>query len=158
MVKNLEKICPKCQSEKCDPVSYFYKTLLQRGYGKDLFTQGPLSKTAPQLTEKQRQRLLYRLTPPKEPKRFLPAGFIAFMAFLISWMVTGALLIGKIGEKAYFIITMVFIFIVGTPFYMTLNLVIKEFRREISKFRRVKKAWLKQFICLECHHIFHPTK
>lgn len=150
--------CPKCQSEMVEPVPSFYNHLRTKGLGRKLFTESPLPLKTPELNEKQRTRLLHRLTPPAEPKHSLPAGTIAMMAFLVSWLTTGAILIARLGYQSYFILTMLIVLGMVVPFYLILNLVIHDFGRIVNKYNRLLHAWEKQYFCHECHHVFIPKE
>ena len=146
--------CPKCRSEKVETVPFLYKTLLSQNAGKKLMLDETFLKNTPELSEKARQRLLHRLHPPKEPKRTLPTGPIAWMAFLISWLTSGSLLIGRLGEKTYFISSALITALIAVPFYFILRLVIREFRQEHMRYRRLRAIWDKQYFCSSCRQIF----
>ena len=152
-----EITCPKCQNINLDSVPYVYQSLLSRGAGKDLFCDSPVINS-PKLSEPQRIRLINRLTPPNPPKKSLPAGIIALMAFLISWLMTGSMLIGKIGHKTFFIVSLIIIAIIAYPFIHILSLVDKSFKRSVYKYNRVKAIWNRQYFCNDCHHVFLPKK
>ena len=157
MARGKEITCPKCQNVNLDSVPYVYQSLLSRGAGKDLFCDSPIINTS-QLSEPQRLRLIHRLTPPKAPKKSLPAGIIALMAFLLSWLITGSMLIGKIGQKTFFIVSLIIIAVIAYPFVHILNLVDKAFKRSVHKYMRVKNIWNKQYFCHDCHHVFLPKR
>ncbi len=153
-----EITCPKCRGESIEDVPSYYQTLKTKGLGRKLFTESPLPLKTPELSERQRARLLHRLTPPAEPKHSLPAGTIALMAFLISWLTTVTILVARLGYKMHVLFSILIILSTAIPFYLILNIVILDFRRIINKYHRLRTAWEKQFFCLDCHHVFMLKK
>jgi len=150
MVFQREIECPKCRSEKVETVPFIYKTLASNTAGKKLLLDETFLRNTPGLSEKTRQRLLHKPNPPREPKRTLPAGPIAWMAFLISWLASGSLLIGRLGQNMYFIISAVITAFIAVPFYCILRLVIRDFKRECIRYRRLRTVWDKQYFCKNC--------
>lgn len=153
-----ETTCPECKKEDADRVAYVYKTLVSKGAGRRMFDETLIRDKAKGLSDVQKQRLLKRLMPPEEPKTALPAGVLALMALLLSWLATASLIIGRIGERMYFIISAVATLIIGMHFYITLRDIIKDFTRKIGNYRRVMVIWNQQYFCNNCHHIFIPEK
>lgn len=148
--------CPRCQKTNIETVPFLYKTLRSQDAGAKLFTESAIKTIASSLTPRQKERLLHRLTPPPEPKKTLPAGSIAAMAFLISWLITSSFFIERIGQKAYSIMSAVVVLFLVVPFYATLKLVIVDFRRDITNYRKIKEVWDKQYFCRDCQDVFIP--
>ncbi|MFA5059571.1 MAG: hypothetical protein WC676_02990 [Candidatus Omnitrophota bacterium] len=153
-----EITCPKCKSENVEIVSSVYYSLRSKNLARkfDLFLDKRVGTYTQNMTARQKERLLHRLTPPKEPRKTLPAGRIAFMAFLISYLATSALMLGRLGQKDYFLMTLITAFIVGIPFYLILRLVIRDFHKDIIRYRRLRTVWDKQYFCRDCNEVFIP--
>lgn len=153
-----EKTCPLCRKTNVEAVSFLYQSLKSDEAGKKIFSQGPIATELSKLSPRQKEKLLHRLTPPPEPKTSLPAGPIALMAFLVSWLATGSLITARIGQKAYFWLSVVIICAVTIPFYWILKLVIENFRREIFRYKKLKAVWKKQYFCHHCQRVFIPKE
>ncbi len=151
-------VCPKCQGDDLDPVPYVYQILRSDAAGRRFFADPESFYPGDKMDKKHRERLLHRLTPPPEPKKSLPAGAIAIMAFVLSWLITGSLLIGRIGQTAYFVSSLIVILCTAFPFYATLRYVDREFRKSVARYNRIKPLWNKQYFCNGCHHVFIPKK
>ncbi len=159
-IKQNVLLCPKCESEDLDPVPYVYQSLKSKGAGRKIFRDEEVLETieTKELTPQERERLIKRLTPPPEPKKSLPAGAIAIMAFVLSWLITGSLLIGRIGQKTYFIISIIIIVTTAYPFFVILHTVDRKFRKSVAKYNRIKPLWNRQYFCNECQHVFLPKR
>ena len=156
MVIDKEITCPKCQKKDTDPVPYIYKKLLTKNSNQNLFDIKYVEKITHEMTERQKEKVLKKLTPPPEPATSLPAGAIVLMAIFLSWLGTASIVIGKLGMKTYFIISVFVTLFIAVPFFSMLNLVVKNFKKRIINYRKVKKIWNKQYFCNNCHRIFIP--
>jgi len=145
--------CPKCESTKVETVPHMYKIVKSRNAGAKFILQD-----APKhhhLPEAHRKILLKKLTPPVEPTGRLPAGIIAVMAFLLSWLGVGSLVIGKIGEKTYFILSIIFVIIAAVAFFYMINSTLEIFRKQFLRYKENRLRWENGLFCKECDKIFH---
>lgn len=149
-----EMSCPKCEKADVDTAIFAYKALVSRNAGKKLFLESPVRKKTSTITEKQRAKFIDRLTPPKEPKISLPAGAITIMALAVSWLATGSLIIGRIGQRAYFIISIIITIAMAIFFNYMLKMVIQIYRKRTNEYRRLKTIYNKKYFCNNCHYIF----
>ncbi len=148
--------CPACESPHTDLVSYVYQCLESKNAGKKLFVEGfdtELNKKR-EISKEKQEILLKTLKPPQESKLSFPAATVALMAFLVSWLVVGSILISKIGEKLYFYLTITLIALLAYPFYSTMEMMIKQVRTNYVRYRDEKNRWIKKRYCYDCELIF----
>src|SRR3989338_637580 len=156
MALEKEITCPKCKAEDVEKVSSLYQSLSAKNAGTNLFLEDAFRAGKKILPYRQRERLLHRLTPPKEPKKDLPAGMITAMAFVLSWMVTAGLVVWRLGYKAYSLTSILTAVVLAFPFYFIFTLVVHDFQRDIQRYRRLMAVWKKQYFCNNCYHVFIP--
>ncbi len=155
---NVEKkiYCPKCDSSHTDLVSFVYRHLESDGAGHRLFIEGietELQKKR-QFSEYKKKVFLETFKPPVESKLSVPAITVALMAFFLSWLIVGSLLMSKIGGQTYLIVTMGIIIIIAYPFYSTLKFIISQVRKNYTRYRKEKNVWIKKHYCYDCEHVF----
>jgi hypothetical protein len=148
--------CPKCDSPHTDLISYVYQCLESENAGKKLFVDGfdtELNKKR-ELSAENREKLFTLIKPPQEAKVSFPAATVAMMAFFVSWLVVGSILISKIGERIYFYLTISFIVILAYPFYSTMDMIIKQVHKNYLRYKDLKNIWVKKRYCYDCGIIF----
>ncbi len=151
-----EVACPRCKNTNVETVPFLYRSLKSKEAGKKILTEESLVTAISGLKPRQKERLLQKLTPPPEPSKTIPAKAIALMAFLISWIMTSAILADRIGEKKYFILLTAVSFIIVVPFFMILRFIIRDLLREVARYRKIKAVWNKQYFCRDCQDVFIP--
>ena len=158
MLLNEDIICPLCEKNNVDTVAFIYRSLKSKGAGRKLFSEGLAQREIDALAPHQRESLMRQLTPPKEPHISLPAGAIALMAFLISWLATSSVIIAWVGEKAYFVISVVVTVVMGFLFYSMLKTVITSFRKKTERYRALLANYNKHYFCHACLKVFVPKQ
>jgi hypothetical protein len=148
--------CPRCDSSHTDLISFVYRCLQSGHAGQKLFTAGVETEFQKKrmFSEKKKAELLNALKPPAESKLSVPALTVALMAFFLSWLVVGSLLMSKIGGTTYLVITTLIILVIAYPFYSTLKFMISQIRTKYVKYRQEKSVWIKKRYCYDCEHIF----
>lgn len=147
-------VCAKCGSPDAESVVLAYQTIKSRDAGQRFILQDPVTKKP--ITAQKREQLLKKLSPPQNPDINLPAGAVALMAFLISWLATATFIIGRIGLKNYFIVTGFVVVVVVGAFYYMLKTAVINLGHVSTRYKNYKDVWEKQYFCHECENIFVP--
>ena len=158
MKEEEKNYCPKCDSKHTDLISYIYRRLESENAGQEMFVDGietALDKKRQFLNEKS-QELIKKFKPPVESKVSFPAATTALLAFALSWIIVGSLLITKIGEMFYFYSTIAVILGVSYPFYMTMQDIIAQVHKNYLRYRKLKSVWVKKYYCYDCKLLFIP--
>lgn len=148
--------CPRCSSAHTDLISYIYHYLESENAGQKLFVDGIETELQKKRNFSKEKRMLFleKFKPPLESKLSLPSLTVAMMAFFLSWLVVGALLMSKIGGRTYLLITSLIIIIIAYPFYSTMLFVISQVREKYARYREAKEKWIKKHYCYDCENVF----